>query len=53
MPPIFSEDRGGSLRDLEPDFAAVIAPGLHLAFRDRTAPPGLPAGQGPETRTGT
>jgi hypothetical protein len=35
MPPISPDDRGGSLRDLEPDFAAVIAPGLHLAFRDR------------------
>ena len=28
-------DRGGTLRDIEPDFAAVIAPGLHLAFQDR------------------
>ena len=28
-------DRGGTLRNIEPDFAAVIAPGLHLAFRDR------------------
>ncbi len=27
-------DRGGSLRNLEPDFAAVITPGLHLAFQD-------------------
>jgi hypothetical protein len=36
MPPISLADRGGSLRNLEPDFAAVIAPGLHLAFRDRT-----------------
>lgn len=36
MPPISPDDRGGSLRDLEPDFAAVIAPGLHLAFTDRT-----------------
>jgi hypothetical protein len=35
MPPTSSEDRGGSLRNLEPDFAAVIAPGLQLAFRDR------------------
>lgn len=35
MPPTSPDDRGGSLRDLEPDFAAVIAPGLHLAFRDR------------------
>ena len=36
MPPLSPDDRGGSLRDLEPDFAAVIAPGLHLAFQDRT-----------------
>ena len=28
-------DRGGRLRDIEADFAAIIAPGLHLAFRDR------------------
>ena len=35
MPPTSPEDRGGSLRDLEPDFAAVIAPGLQLAFKDR------------------
>ncbi len=35
MPPMSTEERGGSLRDLEPDFAAVVAPGLHLAFRDR------------------
>jgi hypothetical protein len=29
------DDKGGKLRDIEPDFAAVIAPGLHLAFLDR------------------
>lgn len=28
-------DKGGKLRDLEPDFAAIIAPGLRCAFRDR------------------
>lgn len=28
-------DRGGNLRDIEPDFAAIIAPGLQLAFVDR------------------
>ena len=33
--PTLPEDRGGRLRDIEPDFAAVIAPGLHLAFQDR------------------
>jgi len=36
MPPTSPDDRGGSLRDLEPDFAAVIAPGLQLAFKDRS-----------------
>jgi len=33
--PSLPDDEGGKLRDIEPDFAAVIAPGLHLAFRDR------------------
>ena len=28
-------DRGGQLRHIEPDFAAIIVPGLHLAFVDR------------------
>ena len=28
------DDRGGQLRNIEPDFAAVIVPGLHLAFQD-------------------
>lgn len=35
IPPTSADECGGSLRDLEPDFAAVIAPGLQLAFRDR------------------
>ena len=35
IPPSRPEDRGGQLRDIEPDFAAFIAPGLHLAFLDR------------------
>lgn len=35
MPPKSVDERGGSLRSLEPDFAAVVAPGLQLAFRDR------------------
>jgi hypothetical protein len=35
IPPSREGERGGQIRDLEPDFAAVIAPGLHLAFRDR------------------
>ncbi len=33
--PTLPEDRGGRLRDIESDFAAVIAPRLHLAFQDR------------------
>jgi hypothetical protein len=28
-------DKGGKLRDIEPDFAAIIAPGLRCAFQDR------------------
>ena len=35
IPPTRPKDRGGRLRDIEPDFAALIAPGLHLAFEDR------------------
>ncbi len=35
MPPTSVDERSGSLRDLEPDFAAVVAPGLQLGFRDR------------------
>lgn len=35
IPPSLPGDRGGELRNIEPDFAAIIAPGLHLAFRDR------------------
>ncbi len=33
--PSLATDRGGRLRNIEPDFAAIIAPGLKLAFRDR------------------
>jgi hypothetical protein len=33
--PTQPDDRGGDLRDIEPEFAAIIAPGLHLAFVDR------------------
>lgn len=33
--PSQSGDRGGDLRHILPGFAAVIAPGLHLAFIDR------------------
>jgi hypothetical protein len=35
IPPSREGDRGRRLRDIEPDFAAVIAPGLRCAFRDR------------------
>jgi len=35
IPPSLATDQGGTLRDIEPDFAAVIAPGLKLAFQDR------------------
>lgn len=35
IPPSRSGDRGGMLRDLLPDWAAIIAPGLSCAFRDR------------------
>jgi hypothetical protein len=35
--PTLEGDKGGKLRDLEPDFAAIIAPGLRCAFRDRTS----------------
>ncbi len=32
--PSAADDRGGRLRNLQPDFAAFIIPGLDLAFRD-------------------
>ena len=35
IPPNLEEDRGGSLRHIEIDLAAVITPGLDLAFLDR------------------
>ena len=33
--PSLPTDKGGRLRNIEPDFAAIIAPGLNLAFLDR------------------
>ncbi len=39
IPPTQPGDIGGTLRNIEADFAAVIAPGLHLAFRDRRRVP--------------
>lgn len=35
MAPSLESDRPGRLRNIEKDFAAIIAPGLHLAFADR------------------
>ena len=35
IPPSLVDDVGGKLRNIEKDFAAVITPGLQLAFRDR------------------
>lgn len=35
IPPSFDEDKGGKIRHIEKDLAAVITPGLHLAFQDR------------------
>lgn len=35
IPPSLSEDKGGELRHIESNFAAVITPGLRLAFQDR------------------
>jgi hypothetical protein len=35
LPPVRESQRGGTLQDLESDLAAVVLPGLPLAFRDR------------------
>ena len=35
IPPVRQGQAGGTLQDLEPDFAAFVMPGLDLAFRDR------------------
>jgi hypothetical protein len=35
IPPSLATDKGGDLRHIEKDFAAVITPGLHLAFQDK------------------
>ena len=35
IPPSVNTEVGGKLKHLEEDFAAVITPGLHLAFADR------------------
>ena len=35
IPPSLDTDKGGELRHIEPGFAAVITPGLHIAFKDK------------------
>jgi predicted nucleotidyltransferase len=35
IPPGENEDQGGRLKHIQPDFAAIITPGLELAFVDR------------------
>jgi len=35
IPPSTDADQGGTIRNVEPGFAAIIAPGLALAFEDR------------------
>jgi hypothetical protein len=35
IPPSLAADKGGDLRHIQKDLAAVITPGLHLAFRDK------------------
>jgi hypothetical protein len=35
IPPSLATDEGGDIRNIEPDFAAIIAPALKLAFIDR------------------
>jgi len=37
IPPGLSGGRGGTLQNIEADFAAIVTPGLGLAFRDREA----------------
>lgn len=36
VPPNRQSTEGGKLANFEPDFAAIVIPGLELAFRDRT-----------------
>lgn len=35
VPPVSEYDIGGQVKDIEKDFAAVITPGLELAFKDK------------------
>jgi len=39
IPPSIDTDKGGDLRHIEKDFAAVITPGLRLAFQDKKKVP--------------
>jgi len=39
IPPSLETDKGGDLRHIEKDFAAVITPGLRLAFQDKKKVP--------------
>ena len=39
VPPASEYDVGGQIKDMEKDFAAVITPGLELAFKDRVKIP--------------
>jgi hypothetical protein len=39
IPPSLDADKGGDLRHIEKDFAAVITPGLRLAFQDKMKVP--------------
>ncbi|MGD8844476.1 MAG: hypothetical protein PVI54_03150 [Desulfobacteraceae bacterium] len=39
IPPSQDTDKGGDLRHIEKDFAAVITPGLRLAFQDQKKVP--------------
>ena len=36
IPPNDVTEKGGTIRHIEPDFAAVVTPGLELAFKDQT-----------------
>jgi hypothetical protein len=39
IPPSLDTDKGGDIRHIEKDFAAVITPGLRLAFQDKKKVP--------------
>ena len=35
IPPVDATEKGGTVRHIEPDFAAIVTPALELAFQDR------------------